>query len=138
MPHTLSHYIDYCYCARMPQCEHWCHRRQLQAKEEALADASDKLADMEQHMHSLAAKYDKTLARLAEDRKAVTAEEAERDAEEAALLRSREQAGQAKAAAKARMLELEEQVGWLHSWSKQAAFVCVPSSELCLAPQCAR
>lgn len=58
----------------------------------------------------MAAKYDKTLARLAEDRKAVTAEEAERDGEEAAVSRSREQASQAEAAAKSQQTKFEEQV----------------------------
>ena len=61
-------------------------------------------------MHSLAAKYDKTLARLAEDRKAVTAEEAERDAEEAAVADSRAQASQAEAAAKTQQSKFDEQV----------------------------
>ena len=61
-------------------------------------------------MHSLAAKYDKTLARLAEDRKAVTAEEAERDAEEAAVADSRAQASQAEAAATTQHSNYAEQV----------------------------
>lgn len=61
-------------------------------------------------MHSLAAKYDKTLARLAEDHKAVTAEEAERDAEEAAVADSRAQASQAEAATKTQQSKFDEQV----------------------------
>lgn len=61
-------------------------------------------------MHSLAAKYDKTLARLAEDRKAVTAEEAERDAEDAAVADSRAQASQAQAAGKTQQSKFDEQV----------------------------
>ena len=61
-------------------------------------------------MHSLAAKYDKTLARLAEDRWAVAAEEAERDAEQSAVQSSREQALAAEAAAKQEQAQLDEQV----------------------------
>ncbi|KAL0047708.1 hypothetical protein WJX82_009972 [Trebouxia sp. C0006] len=85
-------------------------RRQLAEKEEALAAAADKLADIDQHMHSLAAKYDKTLARLAEDRRAVATEEAERDAEEIAVQSTREQAVATEAAAKQQQALLEEQV----------------------------
>ncbi len=85
-------------------------RRQLAEKEEALAAAADKLADIHQHMHSLAAKYDKTLARLAEDRKAVATEEAERDAEEIAVQSTREQAAATEAAAEQQQALLKEQV----------------------------
>ncbi|DBA83906.1 TPA: hypothetical protein ACH3X1_006411 [Trebouxia sp. C0004] len=85
-------------------------RRQLAEKEEALAAAADKLADIDHHMHSLAAKYDKTLARLAEDRKAVATEEAERDAEEIAVQSTREQAVATEAAAKQQQGLLEKQV----------------------------
>lgn len=85
-------------------------RRQLLKKEEALAAAADKLADIDQHMHSLAAKYDKTLARLAEDRKAVASEAAERGAEESAVQRSREQALAAQAAAQEEQAHFDEQV----------------------------
>ena len=87
-----------------------CYRRQLLEKETALAAAADKLADIDQHMHSLAAKYDKTLARLAEDRRAVATEEGERDAEEAAVQSSREQAVAAEAAAKEEQAQFDEQV----------------------------
>ncbi|KAL0028763.1 hypothetical protein WJX79_005643 [Trebouxia sp. C0005] len=85
-------------------------RSQLAEKEEALAAAADKLADIDQHMHSLAAKYDKTLARLAEDRKAVATEEAERDAEEIAVQSTRKQAVATEAAANQQQAVLEEQV----------------------------
>ena len=85
-------------------------RRQLLKKEEALAAAADKLADIDQHMHSLAAKYDKTLTRLADDRKAVASEAAERDAEESAVQRSREQALAAQAAAEEEQAQFDEQV----------------------------
>lgn len=61
-------------------------------------------------MHSLAAKYDKTLARLAEDRKAVATEEAERDAEEIAVQSTRKQAVATEAAANQQQAVLEEQV----------------------------
>ena len=89
-------------------------RQQLQEKEEALAAASDRLTDIDQHMHSLAAEYDKTLARLEEDRKAVTAEEAERDAEEAAVAQSRAQANEAEAAATTQQTKFDQQVSCLH------------------------
>ena len=85
-------------------------RRQLQQKEEALAAAADKLAEIDQQMHSLAAKYDKTLARLAEDRKAVATEEAEQEAEERALQSSREKAVAAQAATKQEQAQLDKQV----------------------------
>ncbi len=85
-------------------------RRQLAEKEEALAAAADKLADIDHHMHSLAAKYDKTLARLAEDRKAVATEEAEQDAEESAVQSTREQAVAAEAAAEEQQAKFDEQV----------------------------
>lgn len=61
-------------------------------------------------MQSLAAKYDKTLTRLAEDRKAVASESAERDAEEGAVQRSREQAVAAQAAAQEEQAQFGEQV----------------------------
>ena len=64
-------------------------------------------------MHSLAAKYDKTLTRLAEDCKAVASEAAERDAEEITVQRSREQALAAQAAAEEEQAQFDEQV-WLH------------------------
>lgn len=85
-------------------------RRQLQEKEEALAAAADSLAEIDQHMHSLAAKYDKTLARLAEDRKAVATEEAERDAEESAVQSTKEQAVAAQATARKQQEQFDEQV----------------------------
>lgn len=86
------------------------NRRQLQQKEGALEAASVKLADIDQHMHSLAAKYDKTLARLAEDRKAVTTEEAEQDAEEAAVASSRAQAAAAQTAAELQQSGFDDEV----------------------------
>lgn len=61
-------------------------------------------------MQSLAAKYDKTLTRLAEDRKAVASEAAERDAEESAVQRSREQAVAAQAAAQQEQAQFDGQV----------------------------
>ena len=88
-------------------------RRQLLEKEEALAAAADKLANIEQHMHSLAAKYDKTLTRLAEDSRAVASEAAERDDIESAVQRSREQADAAQAAAEQEQAQFDEQV-WQH------------------------
>ena len=75
-----------------------------------MAAAADTLANIDQHMHSLAAKYDKTLARLAEDRRAVATEEAEQDAEETAVQSSREQAIAAEAAAKEEQAQFDEQV----------------------------
>ena len=85
-------------------------RRQLAEKEEALAAAADRLGEIDQQMHSLAAKYDKTLARLAEDRKAVATEEAERNAEELAVQSTREQAVAAAAAAKQQQTLFDKQV----------------------------
>ena len=90
-----------------------CGRHQLAEKEEALAAASDKLADIDGHMHSLAAKYDKTLARLAEDRKAVAMEEAERDAEEGTVMDAREQAAAVEAAAEEQQAKFDEQANTL-------------------------
>ena len=49
-------------------CCSWC-RAQLAEKQAALDTAALQLAESEEHMQALASKYDKTLARLAEDRK---------------------------------------------------------------------
>lgn len=87
----------------------WCRQR-LAEKEAALAAAADKLSGIDQQVHSLAAKYDKTLARLAEDRKAVAAEEAERQAEEATAQSTREQAAAAEAAAQKQQADFDQQV----------------------------
>ena len=87
-----------------------CIRQQLQQKEAALAEASAKLADIDGQMHSLAAKYDKTLARLAEDRQAVRTEEAEREAEAAAVASSRAQAAEAQAAAEMQQSRFNDEV----------------------------
>lgn len=103
-PHTSLHQPT------EPVC---CGRRQLAEKEKALAAASDKLADIDSHMHSLAAKYDKTLARLAEDRKAVAMEEAERDAEESTVEGTRAQAAAAEAAAEEQQAKFDEQANLL-------------------------
>ena len=73
-------------------------------------------------MQSLAAKYDKTLARLAEDRKAVASEAAERDAEERAVQRSREQAVAAQAAAQEEQAQFDEQVK--HPFICLQTYVC--------------
>lgn len=94
-------------------------RRQLLKKEEALAAAAGKLADIDQHMQSLAAKYDKTLMRLAEDRKAVASEAAERDAEESAVQQSREQALAAQAAAEEEQAQFDKQVRLHHGVNVQ-------------------
>lgn len=125
------HSAIFCQCSAHLHCiqQYVCQcRRQLAEKEEALAAAADKLADIDQHMHSLAAKYDKTLARLAEDRRAVATEEAERDAEEIAVQSTREQAVATEAAAKQQQALLEEQVcstSWMHNKiCHMQAFVC--------------
>ena len=85
-------------------------RQQLAEKEEALAAAADNLAGIDQQMHSLAAKYDKTLARLADDRRAVATEEAERQAEESAVQTTREAAAAAETAAEQQQDKFDRQV----------------------------
>jgi hypothetical protein len=62
-------------------------------------------------VRSLTAKYDKTLARLAEDRRAVAADEAEAAAEAAAVADARRGAAAAAEAAAAERAQLLEQVG---------------------------
>ena len=122
-PHTSLHQPT------EPVC---CGRRQLAEKEEALAAASDELADIDSHMHSLAAKYDKTLARLAEDRKAVAMEEAERDAEESTVESAREQAAAAEAAVEEQQARFDEQANTLGCCHGKHVTMCMQCiSHLC-------
>lgn len=86
------------------------HRAELRRKEEELEGAAAALAEADAGMGALAAKYDKTLARIADDRRAVAVEEAERDAELAALLADRQRAEQAQQAALNQSALLRSQV----------------------------
>lgn len=86
-------------------------RRQLAAKEAEAADAAASLAAVEERVAAATAHYDKALQRLADDRAALAAETAERDAAQAEL--EAEAAATAEAAAEAREEQqlLEQHVG---------------------------
>lgn len=85
-------------------------RRQLAAKEAEAADAAAALADVDERSAAATAKYDRALQRLTEDRSALAAEAAERDAAQDELEAAAAEAAEAGAAAREEQQLLEQHV----------------------------
>lgn len=110
MPHTvLSQLTCQIVACSVHSTRHLC-RRQLEAKEQQAAEAVAALAAVDDRAKILVSRYDKALQRLADERAAVAAEVAARDAAQTEVLEAAEAAAVAGDAACAEQHALEQEV----------------------------